>query len=347
MLTLIRICLRLLILAAHCFLVVPQSAGAQEARAIYQRSAPSVVALIMLDRFGQPISLGSGFVVAKGFVATNFHVIRGSSSGQAKVVGSNVTLTIEGVVAKDPDRDLAILKVSTLNAAPLPFSTSKSAQVGEIVYSIGNPQGMEGTLSQGIVSGIRIVGDSSWIQITAAISPGSSGGPVLDDTGGVIGVAVATLRGGQSLNFAVAARHLNELLAKASSAESIAIAGAAKITSKEAGAAAIAAPAIQKVTVSDVQCTRDYGVGDFECNFSVRNTLDVPIKNIRYLAILRDARGNPVDAREGSIARYAVVRPGLAIRTSNIDGRFKLEEEAKRLIAKIEVRILGFESPRE
>ena len=328
-------------------LVVPQSAYAQEARAVYQRSAPAVVALVMLDRSGQPISLGSGFVVGKGLVATNFHVIRGSNSGQAKVVGSNVTMTIDGVVAKDPDRDLAILKVSALTAPPLPFSASKPVQVGETVFAIGNPQGMEGTLSQGIVSGVRTVGDSSWIQITAAISPGSSGGPVLNDAGGVIGVAVATLRGGQSLNFAVAARHLTELLAKAGSAESIAVAGAARISSKEAGAAAIAAPAIEKVTVSDVQCTREYGVGDFHCNFSVRNALDVPINNIKYLAILRDSRGNPVDAREGTVAQYAAVRPGLALRTSDIDGRFKLEEEAKRLVSKIEVRILGFESPRQ
>ena len=333
--------------ASLSLLFIPQVAATQDARSVYQRSAPAVVSLVMLDRSGQPISFGTGFVVGKGLVATNFHVIRGSHSGKAKVVGSSTNLAIDGVVAKDPDRDLAILKIEALTAAPLPVSASRPVQVGEPVFAIGNPQGMEGTLSQGIVSGVRTVGDSSWIQITAAISPGSSGGPVLNDAGAVVGVAVATLRGGQSLNFAVAIRHLTDLLAKARTTESIALAGAAKMTSKQAGAAAIAAPAIEKVTVLDVQCTREFGVGDFDCKFSVRNALDVPINNVKYLAILRDARGNPIDVREGIVAKYTMVRPGLALRTSIVDGRFRLEEEAKRLVSRIEVRILGFDSPRQ
>lgn len=317
---------------------------AQEAKIIYQKATPSVLALVMTDRTGQPISLGSGFVVRGDLVATNFHVIRGAASGSAKVVGSKATYTIQGVVAKDPDRDLAILKISGLTAPALTLNVKTDPAIGDSVFAIGNPQGLEGTLSQGIVSGIRTVGSSSWVQVTAPISPGSSGGPVLNQAGSVIGVAVATLRGGQNLNFAVSSRHVEELLSRvATTPESLSIASRAQPTGKETASTAIGGPAIDKVTPTNIQCTPS-GYGSWHCDFSVRNGLEVGIKNVRYLAILRDRTGQPIDAHEGRIAQYSQqVRPGLALRTRNIDGQFNITDETKKLVSKIDVRILSFE----
>src|SRR6516225_1013196 len=97
----------------------------------------------------------------------------------------------------------------------LSIGNSDAVQVGDSVYAVGNPEGLEGTFSQGIVSGIRESGGDRLLQITAPISPGSSGGPVLNEKGEVIGVSVATFRDGQNLNFAVPSIYLKELLSKA------------------------------------------------------------------------------------------------------------------------------------
>jgi S1-C subfamily serine protease len=94
----------------------------------------------------------------------------------------------------------------------LSLGDSTKVAVGDEIYVIGNPQGLEGTFSQGIVSSIRKIGTDTLLQITAPISPGSSGGPVLDSKGEVIGVAVATFKGGQNLNFAIPVSYLSTLL---------------------------------------------------------------------------------------------------------------------------------------
>jgi len=87
-------------------------------------------------------------------------------------------------------------------------------EVGDTVYVAGNPKGLEGTFSQGIVSGIRRVKGNRYLQITAAISEGSSGGPILNESGDVIGIAVATVREGQNLNFAVSGLDLAAIIVK-------------------------------------------------------------------------------------------------------------------------------------
>ena len=152
------------------------SALAQSAKAVAHRSFPSVVLLMMEDSKGQPISLGSGFVVQGGVIATNAHVIRGASRGTAKLIGRPERFELLGVVAADIGRDLVLLEAKGLAGPALPLTDSTKVSIGEEVFAIGNPQGLEGTISQGIVSGIRQIADTEILQITAAISPGSSGG---------------------------------------------------------------------------------------------------------------------------------------------------------------------------
>lgn len=177
------------------------SVHAQPTQEIARKAFGSTVLLVMEDANGQSISLGSGFFVRDGEIASNLHVVEGAARGYAKLVGEKTKYDIEGITAVDPERDLVILKISGGRSERLALGDSDIVQVGESVYAVGNPQGLEGTFSQGIVSSIREVGTDKLLQITAPISPGSSGGPVLNGKGEVIGVSVATFSGGQNLNF--------------------------------------------------------------------------------------------------------------------------------------------------
>jgi S1-C subfamily serine protease len=164
------------------------------------------------DANGQALSLGSGFVVGEGIIATNLHVIEGANSGYAKLVGQKDKLDISGIIGIDRTHDLVLLSVKEARAPALPFGESGAVAVGDGVFVVGNPYGLEGTFSEGIVSGLRSLGRDSLLQITAPISPGSSGGPVLNSRGEVIGVAVATFKDGQNLNFAIPVSYLKALL---------------------------------------------------------------------------------------------------------------------------------------
>lgn len=171
---------------------------------IYQKTAASVGLVIALDRQNQPLQLGSGFLIdSEGTFATNYHVIAGAQAIQVKFQDSDDLIAVQGIYSTDSDKDLAILKVSISGKQPLPLSPSRPI-VGERVVAIGNPLGLESSVSEGIVSGIRRVSeDFELYQITAPLSPGNSGGPVLNSTGDVIGIATSTLESGQNLNFAV------------------------------------------------------------------------------------------------------------------------------------------------
>ena len=188
-------------------------AKAQNARQIAQKVFHSIVLLVMEDANGQPLSQGCGFFVRPDIVATNYHVVEGSKSGFAKLIGRKKTYSIASVVAADPNHDLALLKINGINAPPLSFPNNASVGVGDRVYDVGNPLGLEGTFTEGIVSGVRhSKGGDTFIQISAPISPGSSGGPVLNSKGQVIGVATGFFKGGQNLNFAVPSSYIKAAL---------------------------------------------------------------------------------------------------------------------------------------
>ena len=153
-------------LAALLFsLCVIAPVEAQTARQIAQAVFPSVVLLIIEDSHGQALSQGSGFVVGKGVVATNFHVVEGGVSGVAKIVGSKRLHEISAIVGLDKTRDLVLLAVPSANVRELPLGDANRVAVGDRVYAVGNPLGLEGTFSEGIVSGIRHVGLDTVFQI--------------------------------------------------------------------------------------------------------------------------------------------------------------------------------------
>ena len=185
---------------------------AQTVPEIAEKVLAATVYLEMQDSNGLPLGFGSGFFIKPNLIATNYHVIAGAASGTAKLVGKHTTYRIEGFTATDKYNDLALLKVSASSIKPLPLGNSDAVKIGETVYVAGNPKGLEGTFSNGIISSRRGGYAKGRLQMTAPISPGSSGGPVLNTKGEVIGVSYLILEGGQNLNFAIPSLYLKTLI---------------------------------------------------------------------------------------------------------------------------------------
>ena len=187
----------------------------QTAQEIAQNALKATV-YFGIQKLDRTISEGSGFFIRPNYIATNYHVIEDATAAYIKLVGKQTTYRVENIAATDPERDLAILKVSNTNSVVLPLANSDKVEIGETVYAVGNPKGLEGTVSNGIISSIRGTGNNKWIQITAAVSPGSSGGAVLNSRGKVIGIATAIHKDedAQNLNFVVPSNYLKALLGK-------------------------------------------------------------------------------------------------------------------------------------
>jgi Flp pilus assembly protein TadD len=185
-------------------------------KALAKKARPAVMLLAVSDADGKEIATGTGFLVSSdGKLITNHHVIEGAASGVAKAENGGL-FPVEGVLADDPKNDLVLLKVKGKDLPFLTFSTNENIEAGTRIAVIGSPLGLEGTLSEGIVSAVRdLLDDMKTLQITAAISPGSSGSPVLNAKGEVIGVARAQFIEGQALNFAVHVDAVRKLAASA------------------------------------------------------------------------------------------------------------------------------------
>lgn len=165
---------------------------------LFKQAAPSVVLIQVFNSSGTQFGTGSGFIAADGGVVTNYHVIRGAYSAAARLQDGS-TNPVQGVVGYDPNRDVAVLKVDNLVAEPLPLADSDRVQIGDKVVAIGSPLAIQNTISDGIISGIR----SGVLQTSTPISPGSSGGPLFNRQGEVVGITVAQIIGAQNVNFAV------------------------------------------------------------------------------------------------------------------------------------------------
>lgn len=177
----------------------------QDAKLIYKNAVNSTVT-IETDK-----GLGSGFFVGKNIIATNYHVMEGATIAYCYTNSSDTKYNIEGFLAADTSTDLILLEVSGLNRPPLKMA-SKSVVTGQKIFVLGSPKGLPATISDGLVSGLRNFNGYKLIQITAPISPGSSGGPVLNSNGELVGVSVGQINSGQNLNFAIPKSYLQLLL---------------------------------------------------------------------------------------------------------------------------------------
>lgn len=182
------------------------------AEKIYRDNNKAVVVIEAYDGKGEGISQGSGFIVREtGVIVTNFHVISNASSVKVKV--GNKIYPVKGTIFIDKENDLAGLKIDGIGFYKVRFVGPKKVSIGQKVYVISSPMGWENTISEGILSGVRQIDEHRKIlQITAPVSPGSSGGPVFNEQGEVIGVATAVLEEAQNINFAVPSSLIPEKL---------------------------------------------------------------------------------------------------------------------------------------
>jgi S1-C subfamily serine protease len=184
---------------------------AQSATEVMRKAYPSVVQIEVSTSSGG--SLGSGFILdSNGLVATNLHVIRGAVKGTVKL-STGELYAVQSILAWDEVRDLAICKVAGFDLPPAVLGNSNTVEVGENVFAIGSPHGLRGTLTAGIVSGVRedVLLGSKVIQTDASVNPGNSGGPLLNSKAEVIGVVTSKWIG-EGLGFAIPVNYLRGLL---------------------------------------------------------------------------------------------------------------------------------------
>jgi serine protease Do len=177
---------------------------------IAARGLPSVVT-IRTDE-----TLGTGFIVrADGWIATNMHVIVGGPHVKVTLrdLRGDRELDVVEVLAASPEHDLALVRVEAHGLPVVSLGDSDAMRPGDSVVAIGNPLGLEDTVSNGLVSARRTLDAGvEVLQISAPIAPGSSGGPIFNEKGEVIGIATAVLEQGQNLNFGMPARYLAPMM---------------------------------------------------------------------------------------------------------------------------------------
>jgi tetratricopeptide (TPR) repeat protein len=175
---------------------------------IYTDSANSILMLYAKSPAGELIGQGSGFLVAGNRIVTNEHVADAGAIF-VQVGPARIPAKVEKL---DRFNDLAILTVDVeITAKPLNL-TQKNPGPGDPVYAIGNPEGLEKTITQGVISSVREIDGRKLLQVSAPLSHGSSGGPLFNASGEVVGVAVGILESGQNLNFAIPASIVAKLI---------------------------------------------------------------------------------------------------------------------------------------
>jgi uncharacterized RDD family membrane protein YckC len=175
---------------------------------VFDKVKDTVVVVKTLDAQGKLKTQGSGVLLPSGKIATNSHVVEG---GASYLVGRGKQLVPATLFAEDGDKDICILDAKGITGKPVQLGKAASLKVGDPVYAVGAPQGLELSLSDGIVAQLRGRPHSPWIQTTAAISPGSSGGGLFDGEGRLVGLTTRYLEGGQSLNFAIPVEWIGEV----------------------------------------------------------------------------------------------------------------------------------------
>lgn len=186
----------------------PASRADDDAQALFRQVAPSVVTILVLDEQGREEGQGSGVAVGRERVATNCHVVRDARA--LKVRSAQGERAATWIIA-DPGRDLCLLAVPGLEAAPVRIRPYKALYVGERVFAVGNPLGFELSVSEGLVSALASVRGEPAIVSSAAQSPGSSGGGLFDAEGRLVGMTTSIMGIGQNLNLALPAEWIDEL----------------------------------------------------------------------------------------------------------------------------------------
>ena len=294
---------------------------------IYSKSKDKVALLICYDQSGIPTSQGTGFFISKDSLITNYHVIEGAYSVEYKLIGEDNFERGSEIISASQKHDIAIIKTNKKHDF-FKYDPSNAEIIGSKIYTIGNPRGLEGTISEGIISAKREE-DYDLIQITAPISPGNSGGPLINEKGSVIGISTFTITNSQNLNFAVPIKYINEC---------------SKYTYYEK--AQTSRKLLDKTAVSISSFKKEW-TQYFEF-ISFKNHTSNFIKSITGVIIYKDLKGEIFDYR--IINENLLIPPNLAkqakIRSFDQDMNYVYVKDAQYTQGtkfKIEFRLLSYE----
>jgi tetratricopeptide (TPR) repeat protein len=185
--------------------------AAQDLSALARQARPAIGVLVTFDAGGKPLSQGTAFFVrANGVGITCYHVLSGAASALVRME-NGALFPVEGRLAADPARDLALFKVTGKDLPTVPLGDSSTLSSGQRVVAITAPEGLGNTVADGLVSAMQELPSGSVVQVSVPLSPGSSGGPIFDLSGRVVAVVLTE---GQALNFAIPINAAKPLLAQ-------------------------------------------------------------------------------------------------------------------------------------
>jgi len=180
---------------------------------LFEKQADSVVLIAVSQKNHQENKLGSGFVVSEdGLIVTNAHLVSQADQIVVKLRNNRAYRNVR-IIGADAEKDIALLKVNAQGLKAVKLGNSKKVEIGQRVVTIGNPLGLESTVSDGLISSVR-EGEPGFkiFQTSVPLSQGSSGGPLFDLKGKVVGITTASLLKGQNLNFAIPINYVKPLL---------------------------------------------------------------------------------------------------------------------------------------
>lgn len=282
----------------------PRSLSAEQ---LFAKTSSSVVRVNALSASGENVAVGSGVVVDSATVVTNCHVARRGPNLKVKHLAEQFDASIS---VADEAHDLCKLVVPGLSAPAVALGRVADLRVGQKVYAIGSPQGLDLTLSDGMVSSLREGPDGTYVQTTAPISPGSSGGGLFDETGTLVGIVTFQVRAGQNLNFALPADWITGM------------SPSARATEREVQEAAPPAPAPAPAPAPQPERAANPLLGRWLCFGPLTG---------RGLELVFDARGGVGGSSDGKPIRG---RYAMQNRQLDLDGElFHIEElDAGRLV---------------
>lgn len=321
-------------------LLIVKFCYAQDTKEVAGKILSSTVSIITKDKDFQTLALGSGFITDNEEVVTNLHVVEGARYVFVIKNKSVEEISSSGYISLDKENDIVLLKVPGLIGERLEIKQTTFPQIGEQIFVAGNPKGLTGTFSDGLVSGIRELENRKLIQISAPISPGSSGGPVVDKSSSLIGVSVGGISDGQNLNFAIPALYVKKLIENKSSLNQFNF-SKSKVTGtpyEDIREGVV----VQDITASFEEMWND-GLPRRLQSFSIKNNLSFPVKSIKLLFIVYNKQGIPTDSYEEDYLKYYgdPIRPHLAhrVKISAWGASVESIKESERW----EIRVLDFE----
>lgn len=314
--------LSITILGLFCFFRMTVG-NAQTPQDIAKKGLASTVSLTMKNG-----SYGSGFFVLPDQIATAYHVVEGSSEGHVSPFLKKEQYPIVAITAIDQENDLVILKVSGAHGIPLPIGDSEMVEVLDTIYVVGNPGRIPGTATPGEITNLL----GQYFLMNASISPGSSGGAVLNDSGEVIGVSKGNIPGteglNQNLNIAIPSKYLTPLVEKAKAEKERLNPSSAK-----------------GVTGTHLTWAPYYPPG---YAFTVRNQRNETIDNLLCLVIFRDGKGEIICVdrfkHDGKVEPGEVARIYRAFHSDNHSYHISpVGPSVEYLMKSYEIRILDFD----